>query len=154
MKLARGRSHGLRVATEGEPKYVSESAGVGKNGHTVVLSSSLLRGHSQDEVSTVVALLPHHLLVAANHATRVVASLGLNRALLAAGADCSSGEFDTNATSASLGVVVLGSKPGEIRNLCYVRLIQLEQAAGHLPSSGGYLRQGKCCCQCYCRTCA
>lgn len=154
VKLARGRSHGLRVATDGEPKYVSENAGVDKSGHTVVLSCGLVRRDSQDEVSTVVALLPHHLFVATNHAARVVTGLGLNGTLLAAGADSSSGEFDTNATGTGLGVVVLGSEPGEIRDLYFIRFIQIKYVSGDLPSSGGYLRQGKCCCQCCYRTCA
>lgn len=69
------------------------------------------------EVAAVVALLPHHLVIALDHAARIVAGVGLNGTLLAAGADGRAGELDADGASAALLVVVLCSEPGDIRDL-------------------------------------
>lgn len=80
------------------------------------------------EVAPVIALLPHHLLVACDHAAGIVSSCGLNRAILPRRGDGCASELDANGTLASLGVVVLGSEPRKVGNL--------EQV---LANSGGLL---------------
>lgn len=118
---------------------------------TIELRRCLLRRHAQTEVSTIVALLPVHLLVALHHAASIISRIGLNGTSLAAGAHCGAGELDAHCAGACLCVIRLFAQPREIRDL-YMRSVEIQsRGASIVPSFGGCHRRGRCCCQSRCR---
>jgi hypothetical protein len=87
---------------------------------TIESRGDLLSIDIQNEVSSVIALLPLKLRVLLDSGTSSLTSCRLDRATDTVRADSCSGELDTNTSSASLVVIFLGSKPNEIRDLSYI----------------------------------
>lgn len=88
---------------------------------TIESGRDLLSIHIQNEVSSVITLLPLKLRVLLNSGASSLAGCRLDRATNSVRADSGSSELDTNTSGTCLVVVFLGSKPNEIRYLSYIR---------------------------------
>lgn len=87
---------------------------------TIESRRDLLSIYIQNEVSSVVTLLPLKLRVLLDSSTSSLAGCRLDRATNTVRADSCSGELDTNTSSTGFVVIFLGSKPNEIRDLSYI----------------------------------
>jgi hypothetical protein len=81
---------------------------------TIETGRDLLSIHIQNEISSVITLLPLKLRVLLDSGTSSLTGCRLDRATNSIRADSCSGELDTNTSSAGLVVILLGSKPNKI----------------------------------------
>ena len=117
VKLANGRSHGLRVATLGEPSLGQSSlvdAGKGRGlcvlGLTEVLRHNLVFTNRQQEITAVIPILPLQDVALADALFRCGVGDGQGP-LLAVRANCRSSKFYTEGTGTGSFVVTFFTIP-------------------------------------------
>ena len=101
---------------------LSIDSGALGQGRTVKLCLNFLCCDTQPKVTPIVTLLPHHLLVTRNHASRVIPSLWFNGTRLASRTNRGTRKLDADGSLASLHIIVLGAKPRQVRDLEIIRL--------------------------------